>query len=325
MLKRHVLLLVTGITGSALFAQTPPCGIAVIRTEGSSIEDRFLPVAPEHVKASVIKAIPLLAAKIHKDDGMSLEAKTDTELYRILYRRNKDAGVKGFYGGLGAMGTFRIEMSPETQNGLQGTRLHVEFHKNAMRGRMGNEKYATPLADEVACLVKTLSPVDPTLNPRGGAMLPPTSAEARQVTLPEGTPVKLVLRDLIFSKEIDPKSDDKTITFEVAEDVVIDSTVVIRKGALGTGAFTKTLHAKGYGRHAEIEFAIQTATAVDGQTVKLAVTGEKSRGGRKNDTLETALMLPTLGWLVKGNETMIRAGTVYDVEVAGSYSVQAAK
>jgi hypothetical protein len=36
-------------------------------------------------------------------------------------------------------------------------------------------------------------------------------------------------------------------------------------------------------------------------------------------------MLPALGWLAKGNEAFIRAGTSYDLEVSGNHTVQAGR
>ena len=75
--------------------------------------------------------------------------------------------------------------------------------------------------DEAVCLAKILSPSDPEKFPRGAAEKPGTG-ETREVTLPEGTPVKLLLRNFLYSRKITP---DQPVVLEVAEDVVIDGFV----------------------------------------------------------------------------------------------------
>lgn len=321
--SRDLTLLFAAAFGCA-WAQTAPCGMAVIRTEGSKAEDRFLASPPAHVRTAVLKALPVLAAKLHKEQGDEIEAKTDVELYTMLRRKNEESGVSGWlHRGLGAFGTFKIRVRPKTRDGQPGTAIHIEFHKNAMRGRVGNELYATPLADEVECLCKVLSPEDPARNPRG-AGAPAAAGATLNVKLGEGTPIKLTLRDPVYSKKLDQRNPD-AFHFEVAEDVQVDGAVAIHKGALATAHFLKVQKARGYGRHADIEFAFDTATAADGQPIKLAGAEEKSRGGRTDDTVQAVLFSPALGWLVKGNETLIRAGTTYDMTVSGEYTVSVAR
>jgi hypothetical protein len=160
-------------------AQAPPCGVANIRTEGSKVEDRFIPSSPAHVRAAVLKALPVLAAKLHKEEGGEIEAKTDQELFAMLQRKNRDSDVGGWlHRGLGTFGTFKIRIQPDNRDGQQGSALHIEFHRNAFRGRLGNELYATPLADEVQCLCKVLSPDDPEQNPRGSGGPQPVALPA---------------------------------------------------------------------------------------------------------------------------------------------------
>jgi hypothetical protein len=176
--------------------------------------------------------------------------------------------------------------------------LHIEYHKNALKGRIGNERYATPLANEVECLAKSLVPP-------GRLQTGSTSAGGEgtetTVTVPEGTIVKLVLRDPIYSKELRKGKTPPAIMFEVAEDVLVDGAAAFRRGASGTGQFLEIKNPRGYKRHAEIEFEIENATAVDGSTVKLSGAADKSRGGRSDEVLQTVLFTsPAFGWVVKG-------------------------
>jgi hypothetical protein len=143
----------------------------------------------------------------------------------------------------------------------------------------------------------------------------------------------ITARSLVL-KGLEKNSADQTVQFEVAEDVLVDGVALVRRGALATGHFTNIKKAKGYGRHAEVEFVCDAAIAVDGQSTSITGAGERTtpkgamptsicaRGARTNETVSTAVLLPALGWLAKGADVLIRAGTSYDLEVSGQHAVQ---
>jgi hypothetical protein len=311
------ILLLSLICSPLLTAETPPCGRAIVTVSGAAVDDRFLPAPPAHVKASLLRALPVLGAKPTKEGDLVFEAKSDVDLFKSIITRNDQAGMKGIRAGMGAMGTFNIEMTPGTQNGVAGTRVHVEFHKNAMKGRIGSSNQAMPLLDETACLVGLLSPADPQQNPRGaqtGTSAPQESA----VVLPQGTPVTLLLRDFLYSKDIKNRANEP-IVFEVAEDVNVRGVTAIRKGALGTGKFLDAKAARGYRRNANLVFVIEKVTAVDGQSIAVSGATEKSSGAPQRGI---ATMSPAFGWLDKGVETVIRAGTGYDTATTAEHTIQ---
>jgi hypothetical protein len=303
-----------------LQAETPPCGIAIVRTEGPKTDQRFLPAPPEQVKFALLRALPALDGKVVKDQGFHIEGKTDTGLRQSVAQRNKDAGVRGRTAGLGALGEFKIDISPATQGEVRGSLLHIEFHHNAFVGRMGGEGYAHPLAEETTCLVKLLSTNDPATNPRGLEVK--DAGPPHAVTLPDATPLKVLLRDPVYSKKLEKDSVGKTVPFEVAEDVVVDGTILVRRGALAKGHFTDLEKSKMAGRHAQIGFAFDTVTAVDGQEIQVSGASEKARGGRHSETWSNVEQAGVFGFFVKGTDVFIRAGTAYDVEVSGQHTVQ---
>jgi hypothetical protein len=261
--------------------------------------------------------------RFHKDKKGVIEGKSDINYYMSISRQNRDAGVKGkLRSGLGALGTAKIFLEPQTRDGVSGTLMRVEFHKNAMKGRIGSDRYAVPLADEISCLVKLQCQADPTKEPRGQA--PQTRREVGEVAIPEGTKVKLLLREALFSKDLsNKKKRPERITYEAAEDVAVNGVVVIRKGALATALPGKGKKAGAYGSHAELEFKFDSVTAVDGTAIKLVAPDEKVKGGRHNDTGTTVLAGGViLGAFMKGNEAIVRAGTEYEAEVAGNAVVK---
>lgn len=303
-----------------LRAQTPPCGIAILQTEGPNTDERFVAAPPEQVKAALLKALPALGAKVHKDEGFHIEAEPDMALRQSIQQKNKESGVRGKYAGLGSLGKFTMELKEATQDGAKGSLLHIEFHHNGFVGRLGGEGYAQPLAEETTCLVKLLSSNDPASNPRGLEVK--DAGPPRPVMLPDATPLKILLRDPLYSKKLDKDSAGQTVNFEVAEDVVVDGNILIRRGALATGHFTNVQKTRKAGRHAVVDFAFDAVTAVDGQKIQVSGANEQVKGGRHNDTVALALMSPALGWIAKGNEAFIRAGTTYDVEISGQHTVQ---
>src|ERR1017187_9808095 len=218
----RLLLRIPILLGVALsLAQTPPCGIAVVQSEGPKVDERFIPAPPGQVKTAVLKALPALGMKVHKDNGFQIEAKTDSGLLQSAEEKNKDAGVHGAMHGI-ALGSMKIDIQEVTQEGVTGSRLRVEFDKPAILGRAYNHgNDAVPLAEETACLVNILSTNDPVANPRGLPL--PNSGPARAVSLPEATPLKIQLRDLLDSKNIHKKGEGQTVQGQTVQFEVVET------------------------------------------------------------------------------------------------------
>lgn len=307
------------IASASLLAQTPPCGKAIVQTEGPKEYQQFVAAPPAQVKAAVLKAIPALGVKVHKDEGLHIETEDDTALRQAIQQMNRDSGVRGSYAGMGAMGKIIIDIRETTEGAEKGSLLHVEFHKNGFVGRMGSEGYSKPLVEETACLVKLLGPYDPAKNPRGQESKEPSTDHS--VTLPEGTALKVLLVAPLYSKKLAKQGAEEPIQFEVAEDVVVDGVTVVRRGALATAHLADLKKSKVAGRHAEIDFAFDAVTAADGQSIPINSEDEKALGGRHNETAHNLMLSPAFGWIAKGSEALIRAGTAYDVQISGGHTI----
>jgi hypothetical protein len=318
--RRFLCFFLLVISPHGLRAETPPCGIAIVETAGPNTDERFVVAPPEQVKAALLKALPALGGKVHKDEGYHIEAEPDMGLRQSIQQKNKDSGVRGKYAGLGALGKFTIDLREATQDGVKGALLHIEFHKNGFVGRLGGEGYAQPLAEETACLTKLLSTNDPASNPRGLEIR--DAGPPHPVTLPDNTPLKVLLRDPLYSKKLDKDNTGQNVNFEVAEDVVVDGSILVRRGALATGHLTNVQKTKKAGRHAEIEFAFDSVTTVDGQKIPVSAPNEQARGGRHSQAMSNAEQVGIFTLFVKGTDVFIRAGTTYDLEVAGPHTVQ---
>ena len=317
---RHIAiaLFLLGIFPFSVSGQTPPCGVAFLHSsDGPKTDERFLSASPEVVKQDILKALPALGYVVRKDQGLHIEAIQELKLLNSIWLEDEDAGARRSDGGI-VSGPVFVDIKQANQVGTQGSQLSIEFRTGFM-GHKGSN--AEPLAAETECLVKVLGTNDLSKNPRGDPL--EKSSPPRAVQLPEGTPVKVLLFSPMYSKEYKKDKIVRPIQFELAEDVVVDGTTVIRRGALAVGHLTDFKNAGGYGRHATLEFTFDTATAVDGQ--QIPVTGElqQIKGGRTSDQLESiARKQLALGWLIKGADIFIRAGTAYDLAVSGQSLIQ---
>jgi len=311
-------LAVTLVT-ACILAQTAPCGRTVLRTGGDSAEDRFVAAPFEHVKSSVVRALPAVAARLTKDEGSHIEAKIDTDLARA--QKETPFGSEGMK--IRSSGTFKIDLAPATQDGVSGTRLAIRFSKG-MQGRLGSGKYATPLADETACLVTLLSPVDPSTNPRGTE---PASAQSnpRPVNLKANTPVKVALRNYLYTKEVPKDTQTLEVTLEAVEDVRVDGVVVIRRGALAKGRVSSLAKSKSFGRRAAFRFVVESATAVDGQDVALDSEAVERKGTSSAAVAVGIAIAGLSAGLFKGDEALVRAGTLWDIPTAKDIVIEAAQ
>jgi hypothetical protein len=309
-------------------AQTAPCGrtiVAVAKTDKAK-EERFLPAPPEHVKACTLRALPAVAAHVDKDNGLVLKVVIGRGDWLAWLDANRKAGVKGLAAGTVA-GSYAIELRPETRDGIAGTSVSIAFSKIKVGSAGVSPNGATQLMEEIGCLTGLLSQSDPLANPRGFAS-PSEPTDSRPLTLPEGTPLQVILRDPLSSKEIANKETAKAkqILFEVAADVCVDGVPVIRKGALGLGRFTADAKAAGRaGRSADLRFVVDSVTAVDGQLVP--VTGAVQRQNPRNQQPPPgqSLEFRTAALFVTGWETIVRAGTTADVAVSERHSIKVGK
>jgi hypothetical protein len=317
---RTILLFLSAASTISLVGQTPPCGVAVLRSSDSpKIDERLLPASPELVKQDVLKALPALGYIVRKDQGLHIEALQDIRLLDTIWQTSRDAGATRSNATI-VSGPVLVDIKEAGQGGTQGAQLSIEF-KTGFGGHKGSN--AGPLAAETECLVKLLGTNDHSINPRGdpsGKSTPP-----RSVPLPAGTPVKVLLFAPMYSKDYKKDSVGRPIQFEVAEDVVVDGATVFRRGALAVGHLTDFKSAGGYGQHATVEFTFDTATSVDGQQIPVTGEIEQIKGGRSAEEIQSIdrkqLML---GWLMKGSDILVRAGTGYDLEVSGQSVIQTA-
>lgn len=138
-------------------------------------------------------------------------------------------------------------------------------------------------------------------------------------TLTEQTVTVDSLIKIALTTSIDSKTaavGDK-VTYQVAEDVVIDGTLVFAKGAQGTGTISKVSRSQNFGRDAKLEVNFERITAVDGSSVE-TVLGDKAKQEMENMALAAGASIAGMvllgpvgivtGAFVKGKDAKIAEG-----------------
>jgi len=143
----------------------------------------------------------------------------------------------------------------------------------------------------------------------------PTVPVSNVVQLPDSTPVKLALSTALSSANA---TQGQIVEFRVAEDVVVDGVVLIKKDTLALGKVTLAQGKRHLGRAGSIDIEADKTHAVDGTKVELhAEEGAKGKG--KSGAMAAGMLITATGvgapigalWLLKhGKDATIPAGSI---------------
>lgn len=145
----------------------------------------------------------------------------------------------------------------------------------------------------------------------------------REVILKSWTPVKVELLTTLDSGKL---AVGEPFRYRVLEDVASGGVLMIPAGAIGEGKVTKVTGAGYFGKPGYIEVDFGTTAAIDG--TKVEVVPRRSHWQRDEAPLKLAAGLSMggllisgkfwgagLGLLVRGNQLVIKQGTVLELEV----------
>lgn len=158
------------------------------------------------------------------------------------------------------------------------------------------------------------SPAVPTAAQPPVASAPSVSASSIAV-LPDSTLVKLALSNALSSANA---TQGQVVEFRVAEDVVVNGAVLIKKDTLALGKVTLAQGKRHLGRAGSIDIEADKTHAVDGTKVELhAEAGAKGKG--KAGAMSAGMLITATGvgapigalWLLKhGKDATIPAGSI---------------
>jgi hypothetical protein len=157
------------------------------------------------------------------------------------------------------------------------------------------------------------------------AMMDPAGAaegagavDRQEITIPDGTEVKLLLKNPLSSATAQP---EQRVEFTASEAVVVRGVTVIEKGAAAVGHVTEAQPKKGFGRKGKLNFSIDIVQSVSGENIRL----RSSKTASGSDSYGTAgvvtLLTGPLGALVKGKDVEVPAGTEFTIYIDGDRKV----
>jgi len=133
-----------------------------------------------------------------------------------------------------------------------------------------------------------------------------------EIVVAEGTPINVVTAKEVTSKEAKPNDP---VEFTVAEDLVINGQVVVRKGTAAAGSVINAEKGAYMGKSGKLGVQVESTTTSSGERLRL-----RAAKGREGDDKTTSTMVLTMISPVflfrKGSEAKIAPGTVVTVYVA---------
>lgn len=110
------------------------------------------------------------------------------------------------------------------------------------------------------------------------------------------------------------------IRFQVADDIYVDGSLIIPKGAQGVGKVDKVEESKNFGRDAKIQINFDSVDSIDGSLIR-TVLGEKAKA--ENKSLATAAGASVAGMMILGPVGIVGGAFVHgkDVEIPAGTEV----
>ena len=186
----------------------------------------------------------------------------------------------------------------------------------------------------VLCLTFTLTaqqaPSSPASAPVPEASNAPVStAQVTSHTLLDGTPIKLRLAQTVSSADAKVGQE---IAFEVVEDVKVEDTVVLPKGATAIATVTEADHKKSMGRGGKLNMSISYARLADQEKVALRAVKD-SKGGGHVAAMTTAMVATSIVFFpaaplflfIHGKDVTIPQGTEITAFVQGDMHLEMAR
>ena len=157
---------------------------------------------------------------------------------------------------------------------------------------------------------------------------PGTLMVHRKIMLEDNTPVHLVLSDNLSSASA---TTGQTISFEVSEDVLVDSLVVIPRGSIAWGTVTDAQAKRRLGRAGHLDVNIDKVRLADGEKILLSATSH-AKGASHTGAMTAGIVVTSLVvWpaapfflFMHGHDVTIPKGTKIEAFINGNTTLDAA-
>ena len=132
------------------------------------------------------------------------------------------------------------------------------------------------------------------------------------IVVAEGTPVNVVTVKEVTTKDAKPNDP---VEFTVAEDLVVNGQVIVRKGTAAIGSVINAEKGGYMGKSGKLAVQVESTTTSDGQPMKLRAAKGREGDDKTTSTMVLSMISPAFLFR-KGSEAKITPGTVVTVYVA---------
>ncbi|MBK8565992.1 MAG: hypothetical protein IPN76_22285 [Saprospiraceae bacterium] len=152
--------------------------------------------------------------------------------------------------------------------------------------------------------------------------------DGREFTLRAGTAIVFEAAQTYNAKNLNV---GQTVTVRVKYNVVVSKQTLIPAGAIGMATISEIRKPKGFGRGGKMEIQVQNVQAVDGQQVQVSGIPMTYEGENKKGTAWSVGIVAGLftygvgllaGFIFKGKDAELRAGTTMNAAVASDTEVE---
>lgn len=133
-----------------------------------------------------------------------------------------------------------------------------------------------------------------------------------EIVVTEGTPINVAVVKEVTSKEAKPNDP---VEFTVAEDLVLNGQVIVRKGTPAVGSVINAEKGGYMGKSGKLAVQVESTTTSDGQRLKLRAAKGREGDDKTMSTMALSMISPAFLFR-KGSEAKIAPGTVITVYVA---------
>jgi hypothetical protein len=141
----------------------------------------------------------------------------------------------------------------------------------------------------------------------------------KSVVIPDGTELSVLTTETISSKVA---TEGDPLNFKMEEDLVIDGSVVIAKGTMVKGVVSAAKKSGFFGKGGNLSVRIESTQTVDSQKIRLRASKGNEGSDKTGTTVALVILFGPLGFLKKGKNAEIKAGTQIKVYTDESKTVK---
>jgi Protein of unknown function (DUF2846) len=133
-----------------------------------------------------------------------------------------------------------------------------------------------------------------------------------EIVVAEGTAINVITAKEVTTKEAKPNDP---VDFTVAEDLVINGPLIVRKGTPAVGSVINAEKGGYLGKSGKLAIQVESTTTSDGQRLKLRAAKGREGDDKTTSTLVLSMINPAF-LFKKGRDAKIETGTAVTVYVA---------